>query len=48
MKTGRQMVHQQVLNSKQETLNLNLQSGIYFYQVKNNTEVIGSGKVVKQ
>jgi len=44
-----QVVHQQILNSKLETLNLNLPSGIYFYKLNNEKkEIIGKGKLMIQ
>ena len=42
-----QVVHQETLNAKEKTLNLNLQSGIYFYNIINDRhEVIGNGKLI--
>lgn len=36
----------QTINSKLETLNLNLPDGIYFYQLKQNDSILESGKLV--
>lgn len=42
-----QQVHKQTLNSKEENLNLNLPSGIYFYKITDEKkEMVGNGKVV--
>ena len=41
-------VHQQTLNSEFETLNINLQSGIYFYKINSNKETIATGKLIAQ
>lgn len=41
------IVHHQTVNSQQETLNLNLPSGIYFYKLTNEKkEMIANGKLV--
>lgn len=42
---GRQVQHQ-TLNFKQETLNLDLSEGIYFYKITDNKEVLAAGKLV--
>jgi hypothetical protein len=42
------IVFYKILYSSRETLNLNLPSGIYFYQVKDNDQIISSGKLVVQ
>lgn len=38
-------VHHQALNTKHETLNLNLPSGIYFYKIFSGKEVVDKGKL---
>lgn len=43
-----QAVHHQTLNSKHETLNTDLPSGIYFYKLKTEKEILGTGKIVIQ
>ena len=40
------VVFEKTLNSKQETLNLNLSSGMYFYQVIDNKKFFSSGKLI--
>ena len=40
------IVFEKPLNSKQETLVLNLPAGIYFYQVKGQEKIIGNGKII--
>jgi hypothetical protein len=42
------VVFEKVLNSKQETINLNLTDGMYFYQLKDNKQFISSGKLIVQ
>lgn len=42
------IIFTKTLNAKQETLNLNLPGGIYFYFVRNENEVIGTGKIIIQ
>ncbi len=42
------VVFEKTLNFKQETLNLNLPGGIYFYQVKDNKQFISTGKIIIQ
>ncbi len=43
------VVHQQLLNSKRETINLNLPDGVYFYKISNEKkEIIGNGKLMIQ
>ena len=43
------VVHQQPLNLKRETLNLNLPSGVYFYKISNEkNEIVGFGKLMIQ
>ena len=39
-------VYQQTLNYQNETLNLNLPGGMYFYQVKDNKQFISTGKLI--
>lgn len=41
-------VFQKLLSSKQETLNLNLPKGMYFFQVNDNKQFIASGKLIIQ
>ena len=42
-------VHLQTLNSKRETLNLDLPKGIYFFKVRNEqNEIVGNGKLMIQ
>ncbi len=42
-------VHQQLLSSKRETLNLNLPAGVYFYKISNEKkEIVGNGKLMIQ
>jgi hypothetical protein len=43
-----QIVFQKTLNSNHETLDLNLPSGLYFYQVKNKLHDIDNGKIIIQ
>ena len=40
-------VHQQAINSKRETLNLDLPKGIYFFKIRNEQkEIVGNGKLM--
>lgn len=41
-----QIAFQKTLRSNQEMLNFNLADGLYFYQVKNRSHCIGSGKII--
>ena len=41
-------VFQKMIYSQQETLNLNLSSGMYFYKVKNASTTISSGELIVQ
>lgn len=40
-----QIIHQQTVNSKQETVNLNQTSGIYFYRILSKDIPVSSGKL---
>ncbi|NOU16426.1 MAG: T9SS type A sorting domain-containing protein [Bacteroidales bacterium] len=42
------LIFEKTLSSKQETLNLNLTGGIYLYQIRNEQQVIGNGKLIIQ
>ncbi|MFA4851161.1 MAG: CotH kinase family protein [Bacteroidales bacterium] len=42
------IIFQKTLNSKHETLNFNLPGGMYFYQLKNEQQVIKNGKIIIQ
>ena len=42
------VVFEKTLNSKYETLNLDLPGGMYFYQVKDNKQFFSSGKLIVQ
>ncbi len=43
-----QMVLETVVNSNQQTINLNSASGIYFYKVTGNNNTVQSGKLISQ
>lgn len=43
-----QTIYHQTLNSKLETLNLQLPNNMYFYQIKDKNKEIGRGKIIKQ
>lgn len=43
------VVQKQILNSKHETLNLDLRDGVYFYKISNEKkEIVGNGKLIIQ
>ena len=41
-----ELVFEKIIYSEQETLNMNLTRGMYFYKVKNQMEIISSGKLM--
>ncbi|MFH1005178.1 MAG: T9SS type A sorting domain-containing protein [Bacteroidota bacterium] len=41
-------VFQKDINTKHETLNLNLPNGMYFYQIKNKQQIVAIGKIIIQ
>ena len=46
--SNREVSKYKIINRKTEISRENLSSGIYFYKVQNENEIIGSGKIIVQ